>query len=326
MRVAILAYEGCLASGVSGFSDTLAIGNVIAGREVFMITTLGTSTPHVQGFRGTPVPVDGSINQIDKYISGWDVVFLPPSYETAKMMPEVTSWIGRVHDAGALTCAACAGVFYLAEAGMLNRREATTHWGLSLEFTQRYPDVRLDTGRIIIDGGDYICAGGITSYFDLALRLIARFISMETAATCARALLLDPGRSSQTPYMSLLTPVAHGDHSIAKAQSRIADNIQHKIGIKELANYVNLTERTFLRRFRKAIGRSPKEYLQLLRIEISKRLLTTSDMSIDSISEKVGYVDSTSFFRTFKAMTGITPGEYRKRFSCYSSMQGSMKL
>ena len=317
MRVAVIAFQGCLASGVSGFADALAVGNMVAGRSVFTVRTVGAGPSPIQGFSGTPIPADMDMESVAGDSSAWDVVYLPPSFGATGRIPSLVAWVRSAHDSGVLVCAACAGVFILAEAGILKGRAATTHWGLSEEFKQTYPDVRLDTGRILVDGGDYICAGGVTAYFDLALRLVARFVSPEAAAMSARTLLLDPGRSSQTPYMSLLAPVSHGHETVARAQEWMEVNLEHPMGVKELADVVHVSERTLLRRFRKATGHSPKEYLLGLRIELAKRLLATTGHAVEDISARVGYSDSTAFYRLFREMAGVTPGEYRRRFNCF---------
>ena len=272
MRVAVMAYEGCLASGVSGFADALAVGNHLAGREIFRVRIIGASESAIRGFREAPVPVDATLAATAASGAVWDVVFVPPAFGVPGSLSDLAPWLRSAHAGGALVCAACAGVFALAEAGILHGREATTHWALAREFRQRFASARLDVERIVIDGGDYVCAAGVTAYFDLALGLIARFVSPETAAACAKTLLLDPGRSSQVPYMRLLAPVSHGDAAIAAAQAWMEDNIQRPLESKVLAEAAHLGERTFLRRFKRATGKTPKDYVRALRAEFAKQI------------------------------------------------------
>lgn len=349
MHVAVVAYEGCLASGVSGFADTLAVANLLAGREVFAIRVLGpdadtgvgaasdgqtpgadpddgrsairgagapanSSAGAVPGFRGTPIVLDAAMSAANA--GDWDVVYVPPAFGVTGRQPRLAAWVGQAHAAGAVACAACAGVFVLAEAGILAGRTATTHWALAREFAATYPEVRLDAGRMLIDGGDYCCAGGVTAYFDLALRLTARFVSPEASAQCAQTLLLDPGRSSQTPYASLLALTPHGDAAIEAAEQWLEANLPGPVSVRALAAAVHLSERTLLRRFRKATGRTPKEYLLALRLELGKGLLATTGQTAAEIAARAGYADATAFYRLFKEMVGVTPGEYRRRFRC----------
>jgi transcriptional regulator GlxA family with amidase domain len=316
MRVAVLAYGGCMASGVSGFADTLSVANHILGREVFATTVLSAGGAAVRCFSGTVMPVGGALGGSGGDASGWDVVYVPPAFGLAAPDPDLSAWVGRMHAGGAMACAACAGVFFLAEAGILRGRVATTHWGLAESFAARYPDVALEPDRMLVDGGDYVCAGGVTAYFDLALHLVARHASPEAALSCARTLLLDPGRVRQTPYMSLLPTAA--DETVARACRWLEENHARPVRMRELAEAVLLTERTLLRRFRGSVGRTPVQYLQAVRIERAKRLLETGGESAGEIAAMVGYADATAFFKAFRELTGLTPGEYRRRFGIAS--------
>lgn len=320
MHVGILAYENCLASGLYGFADTLAVANTVAGKEVFRTAVLSEGYGPVRCFSGTVVTADAPL--FGAGADGWDIVYAPPSFGLEAPDPELSAWLGRAHARGAVTCGACAGVFFLAEAGILRGRLATTHWGLVGAFAARYPDVLLAPDRMLVDGGDYICAGGVTAYFDLALHLVARHASPEMALSCARTLLLDPGRVRQTPYMSLLPLPAAGDEPVAAAGRWLEDNHTRPVSIGELAEAVHLTGRTLLRRFRKAVGRTPAQYLQAVRIEHAKRLLETGGESAGEIAGMVGYADATAFFKAFRDLTGLTPGQYRRRFGMSVGPQG----
>jgi len=319
MRTGILAYGGCLASGVSGFADTLAVANRIIGRELFEIVTLSAGGRPVRCFSGSVLQVDADVSGFGRDAQRLDVVYVPPAFGMAEPDSRLVQWLAGAHAAGATACAACAGVFFLAEAGILGTRPATTHWGLAESFRARYPGIPLEPERMLADGGDYVCAGGVTAYFDLALHLVARYASPEAALSCARTLLLDPGRVRQTPYMSLLPVPAAADKAVDAARKWLEDNHAYPVRIGELAAAVHLTERTLLRRFRKTVGRSPARYLQAVRIERAKRLLETGGESANEIAAMVGYAEATAFFRAFRDLTGLTPGEYRRRFSLTAS-------
>lgn len=314
MRVGILAYDSCLASGVHGFSDTLAVANLASGREVFETAVLSADGAPVRCFAGALLQADAALGDAGPGLGQWDIVYVPPAFGLTEPDAAPASWVGRAHASGAVACGACAGVFFLAEAGILRGRPATTHWGLAQAFAARYPDVDLEPDRMLVDGGDYICAGGVTAYFDLALHLVARHVSPEAALSCARTLLLDPGRLRQTPYMSLLPLPSAEDEAVAAARRWIEDNYARPVRIGEVAAAAHLTGRTLLRRFRRAVGRTPAQYLQAVRIERAKRLLETGGESTGEISSMVGYADATAFFKAFRELTGLSPGAYRRRF------------
>lgn len=314
MLIAILAHDGCVSSGVNGFADAFAVANHLSGQQDFTVRILSENRQAVQPFSGTALAVHGGLTESER----WDAVYVPPSFGGVGPSSRQMQWLRDVHESGALACAACAGVFFLAEAGILGAGPATTHWGLAEDFSARFPSVQLEAERLLVDGGNYICAGGLTAYFDLALHLIARFRSSELAASCAHTLLLDPGRVRQTPYMQLIGNPNHGDVVVAEVEQWLAENFSKQVSVAELAERACLGERTFLRRFTRATGKPPGRYLQALRVEHAKRLLETGTEAVEEIVQAVGYRDGPAFYRVFKGMTGLTPGEYRKRFSIVS--------
>ncbi|MGE4299595.1 MAG: GlxA family transcriptional regulator [Desulfovibrionaceae bacterium] len=322
MRTAVLAYDGCLASGVSGFVDTLAVADHLQGGPLGTVRVLSDGGGPVRCFAGAILPVDGALDGPGAPDAGWDVVYVPPAFGVEEPPPGAAAWVKAAHAAGAVACAACAGVFVLAEAGMLEGRAATTHWGLAGAFAARYPGVALEPDRMLVDGGDYVCAGGVTAYFDLALHLVARFASPDTAAACARTLLLDPGRERQTPYMSLLAPAGHADPAMRRALAWLEDNHARPVRITELAAAVHLSARTLERRFKAATKRTPRQYVQAVRVEHAKRLLESGGEPVGVIAGMVGYADATAFCSVFKTLTGLPPGEYRRRFRCGGRREG----
>lgn len=122
------------------------------------------------------------------------------------------------HAAGAVLASVCGGVFLLAETGLLAGRAVTTHWMYAETFRQRFPDVRLDTDRLIIDGGDILSAGGLMSWTDLGLRLVERILGPAAMAETARTMLVDPPGREQRFCSAFVPRLTHGDAAILKAQ------------------------------------------------------------------------------------------------------------
>ncbi|APR76048.1 Transcriptional regulator, AraC family protein [Minicystis rosea] len=321
IRIAVLAYDGCIASSVTGPLDVLAVGNqswsvLHPGAGPFCETVLvapgGSPVRSFQGLALLPQQaLEGS--------GPWDVVVVPAASEEPDAIlarVELIEWLSACHRQGACLGAVCAGSFLLAGCGVLGARPATTHWRLAERFRERFPSVPLKPDQMLIDGGDYVCAGGVTAYLDLALHLVARFASPETAAMTARLLLIDPNRRTQRPYEVFQGRKGHGDVAVLRAQEWLeARTGSEKITMRGLARAAGLGERTLLRRFQKATGDTPRGYLQALRVEVAKRLLETTDLGMDQITTRAGATDPSSFRRLFKLRTGLTPGEYRRRFA-----------
>jgi transcriptional regulator GlxA family with amidase domain len=209
----------------------------------------------------------------------------------------------------------CTGVFLLAETGLLQGRIATTNWQIARKFRRRFHDVDLRPEFLLTEDNGLICTGAATAYYNLGLRIIGRYGSAELASACAKALLLDPNRDSQTPYFMLPRQREHNDHDVQKAQRYLEENFSKGVVIDEIARHVRISPRHFKRRFKQATGHAPMQYLQLVRIEAAKMKLETTRETIDEITQYIGYEDSSTFRRLFRQHTQLSPREYRDKFS-----------
>ncbi len=321
LKIAVLAYENCLLSGIAGPMDLFSVANweqrrlQPAVRTPFcrceIVTADGGS---VTSFNRLPVLPKRAMHECQDA----DLVLIPGVMGRPDSLLEQTAlvdWIGQQHRRGVVIASACSGAFLLAEAGILDQRPATTHWQLADRFRQRYPRVDLQIDRLVIDGEDYLCAGGTGAHLDLALYLVEKHASPELATACARMMLIDRSRSAQAPFVCFRGRKDHGDQPILKVQHWLDQVYRHKVTVRQMAQWGGLNDRTFLRRFRKATGEAPLEYLQRMRIEKAKRLLARGQSELDSITQAVGYEDVSSFRRLFKQITGLTPAVYRQRFS-----------
>lgn len=320
LTIAILAVPKCILSTVTGPVDIFSMANQIAAQsrptmsEPFCNPVLVSADGGpVVGFNGISIPAHYSFAECPRP----DIILVPGVYNGVDQLLEaraVIDWVRERHARGCCVCSVCAGAFVLAEAGIVTGREVTTHWVLEDRFRQRYADVPLHIEAMLVDGGDYVCAGGVSAYADLCLHLLARFGSVELATLCRKILLLDPVRTSQVPYRVTSQRLTHGDRVVAAVQTWLKDHFAEDVSIPALARMVNVGERTLLRRFRKALGETPSAYVQRLRIEEARRLLENSALGIDEVTRKVGYDDVSSFRRLFRDHTSLTPTQYRKRF------------
>ncbi len=246
-----------------------------------------------------------------------DVIMLPVIGDAIKKilnshMPLI-EWLQFHHQRGAIITAVGTGVFFLAEAGLLNDKIATTHWLYVDRFRQMYPQVKLVPERLVTEDGNVICSGGNSSY-DLPLYLIEKFCGHEMAVLASKFLVLDLGRTLQTPYTIFDFQLNHRDLEILNAQEWIQSHFGERISIESIAAEINMSPRTFQRRFKKATGDSPLVYLNRFRIEMAKRMLEKGNFSIEEIAIRIGYESSGSFRKIFNKHAGLSPSEYRKKF------------
>ncbi len=320
LNIAVMAYDNCLQSGISGMLDLFTLANWEQKRLSPESKSLFCHT-EVVTLDGEPVTSFNRqqvvANQRLADCKDIDLLIVPGVMGRPDRLleqTELTEWIAEQHQNGTVVASACSGAFLLAEAGILNGRQATTHWQLADRFRQRFPKINLQIDRLIIDGVDYLCAGGTGAHIDLALHLIEKYGSKSLANVCARMMLIDGNRRDQAPFVRFKGYKDHIDEPILKVQQWLDRYYREKVSVRVMAKRSGLNERTFLRRFRKATGEAPLEYLQKMRIEKAKQLLTGTEQPLEKITSAVGYVDLSSFRRLFHQVVGISPTSYRQRF------------
>jgi transcriptional regulator GlxA family with amidase domain len=227
----------------------------------------------------------------------------------------VIAWLRKMHDQGAYIGAVCSGAAFMAETGLMDGREATTHWGVVDALRERYPKVRWRPEQFVTEDARICCSGGVYASIDISLYLVEKFCGHEVALRCAKSLLVGLPRTSQSGYSMMPLSRPHEDARIRKAEEHLRAHFRHEVGIEALAKRAAMSPRNFMRRFKAATGRLPGEYLQLMRINTAREMLENGVRSIQEVCQRTGYAD-VSFFRSlFKRHTGMTPAEYRARFA-----------
>jgi transcriptional regulator GlxA family with amidase domain len=213
----------------------------------------------------------------------------------------------------------CSGAFFLAEAGLLDNRIATTHWGYANKFKADFPLVDLQENQFVThssnESGNIFCAAGGSAFYDLGLLLIERYCGRELSTQVAKTQIIDSKRGNQNSYTNVTLHKPHSDQLVKQVQDFIEENFKQPLQVSSLAAMANITPRTLNRRFQSCVAMRPIEYIQAVRIEQAKRLLELGDVTIKSLADQVGYDDISSFTRLFKRATELTPKEYQDKFS-----------
>lgn len=302
LSIAILAYPGSLKSAVYGLQDILG---------------------HAARISDTEMKLD-LLEDFSAAVDRYDAVVLPPSAGTVRLeeVPALPAFLQHLHGRGAVVCSACTGLTFVAAAGLAEGRKVTTHWGLEQRLSAAYPDLRLDTDRLLIEYSDLITAGGLMAWVDLALALIERFLGYPVAVATARHFIVDFRRRDQRRFRRFLPELRHGDASILKVQHFLETRSGDDVSVADMVRNSGLPARTFQRRFKLATGLAPKQYLQELRIERARDLLIETDQPVSDICFAVGYNDPPSFVRLFSRLSGLTPGAFREQYRRQSDMAG----
>ena len=314
-EIGILVYEGSQAAAVLGMTDLLTAAAGIASRR----HDVGETLLGVSHWTRADGPVPERVFSSDPARRGDrpTVIVIPPGLGDPLPQAEAryyADWLRSEHSRGVGLCSICKGAFLLGETGLLAGRTVTTHWTYEEHLTSRFPDINVNTDRLIIDDGDILTAGGVMAWIDLSLILIERFLGPAIMAETARVFLVDPPGREQSYYSAFSPRLNHGDEAILKVQHWLQASGGKDMSLAVLADQAGLEPRTFMRRFQKATGHRAGEYVQRLRIDKARDLLQFTREPVDAIAWKVHYSDPGSFRKIFTRIIGLTPAEYRQRF------------
>ena len=318
-EVGIMLYAGCQSAMVHGITDLFAVASQFAeDRGGSGLRVSHWSREADGGFARTFDTHPATLSPVPTLlIVPGRLVGGPASVEEAT---PYARWLLDRHAQGTTLASNCGGAFILAATGLLAGRAATTHWSCADMFRERFPDVRLEPDKIVIEDGDIITAGGLMAWTDLGLRIVDRLLGPTVMIETGKFFLVDPSGREQRHYSSFAPRLTHGDEAILKVQHWLQAKTGRVASVGEMADTAGLEERTFLRRFKAATGMKPIEYVQHLRIGKARELLEFTRRSIDQIAWSVGYEDPAAFRRVFGRILGLTPGEYRHRFSSGADM------
>lgn len=268
-------------------------------------------TSEVTTATGLTLKLSGSALAISKT----DLLIVPALWRnplaSLRRHGELLPWLQRLAQLDTHLCAVGTGSFFLAEAGLLTNKPATTHWFYFDQFEHRYPQVKLQRRHLITEAGNIFCAGSVNSVADLTIH----FIELYYGAQIARKVEAQFSPEIRRPFESHVYIEGgadlHGDELIAQAQDILRTRYTEPLNIAQLAEEIGISARSFNRRFKTATGLTPSLYLQQQRLNTARELLRTSNLSIAEVASAVGYNDSDYFCRRFRDEMNQTPSAYR---------------
>lgn len=315
-HVTILAIEQSLASSITIPLEMIRAADVIRRiRE----RRSAEQTIIIASHDGTPLTMSGgimiqpekSIAQIQKT----DLIFVPALWGNPNSIvshyPTLTQWLAEQYRTGAIICSVGTGSYFLARAGILDNRSATTHWYYFDDFQKRFPLVKLQRKRFITHADRLYCTGSVNAVRDVTLHLVERLFNPKIADEVAHHFTHELKRSYESMLLASEEKNTHHDEQIIKIQEWLQKNFALPISLKDLAERFDISVRSFNRRFRSAADKTPLQYLQEIRLEQAKALLKHSNLTVAEIAFAVGYQDTSYFAALFKRINAVTPNEYR---------------
>ena len=235
--------------------------------------------------------------------------------QAVKKNKPLIHWIEKQYKNGAEVASICTGAFMLASSGLLDGRCCSTHWSAVNTFRTMFPQVDLQADRLITDEKGIYTNGGAYSFLNLMIYLVEKHYDRQTAIFCSKVFQIEMDRNSQSSFAIFTGQKSHGDEMVMKAQAYIESNLQEKISVEHLSSRFAVGRRNFDRRFIKATGNTPVEYLQRVKIESAKKSFENTRRTIHEVMYDVGYSDVKAFREVFRKITGMSPLEYRNRYN-----------
>ncbi|AUX93203.1 GlxA family transcriptional regulator [Mixta gaviniae] len=290
----------------------IIFGQAMPQPALFQLLICAEKTGVVQSDIGMSVSVERGLETLEIA----DIVIVPYwRHPAEKPSQALLDALVAAYRRGAQVVGLCLGTYVLAYAGLLDKRRAATHWELERDFTERFPAVRLDTNALYIHDNRLITSAGTAAGIDCCLYLVREHYGSRVANRVARRMVIAPYREGgQAQFIEHPVPESTRDGKINALLDYLRSHLQQPHSLDSLAQLVNMSRRTFTRHFIKATGLPVGEWLNAERLRRSQELLETTDHSIETVAQLVGFQSPVSFRQRFKARFAVSPTEWRRAF------------
>ena len=249
-----------------------------------------------------------------------DLVVIPSWVDDGRdLRPALRRTIVEAHERGATIAGLCLGAIAVADAGLLDGRSVVTHWASADGLAARHPQISVDPSALYLDHGDVLTSAGTASGLDACLHFVRTRLGAEAANRVARSLVVAPHREGgQAQYIERPVAANSSDDPIAAASAWALSHLDEDLSVERLATAAHMSRRSFVRVFRASTGATPAAWVRSRRLDEARRLLETTDLSIDQISAACGFGNPVTLRQNFVSAFGSTPSSYRSRFDARS--------
>jgi transcriptional regulator GlxA family with amidase domain len=314
-RVVVFALDGIIPFELGIPSRIFGRAENAAGERLYEVLTCSVDGGPVRTAADFSVTFDHGA----ELLATADTLIIPasdvdgPDYAQGRLPAKVDAALQMVRP-GTRMVSICTGSYVLAAAGILDGLAATTHWNRAEHFQRTFPTVRVDPDVLFIDNGDVLTSAGVAAGIDLCLHLLRRDHGSEVANHVARMCVVPPWRDGgQAQFIEQPIP-DQAASTTAPTRVWALERLGDPLPLAELAAHSNMSVRTFTRRFREEVGASPGTWLNQQRVELARRLLETTDLSVDAIAHHSGLGTAASLRQHFNAAIGVSPTAYRRTF------------
>jgi transcriptional regulator GlxA family with amidase domain len=237
----------------------------------------------------------------------FNTLIIAGEVEITRVSPGLVRYLRQMDLRSQRVASTCTGAFVLAEAGLLDGRQATTHWHYAPQLQQRFPKIKVDADRIFTKDGAIWTSAGMSAGIDLALAMVEEDLGVHLARVVAKLLVVyhrRPGGQSQ--YSALLDLPANSDR-IHSVLDYARENLAKRLSVEDLAEVAYISPRQFSRLFQDETGQSPAKAIERLRVESARLMMEDGRFSAEEIAVKNGFGNRERMRRSFIRAFGMSP-------------------
>jgi len=315
-RIGLVGFDGVVAIDLAGPADAFAVANDAENdpKPSYEILIIGSSSQPFVSESGLIFKPQRTF----KTAPSLDTLIIPGGSGIRKPVinRSVSAFVKARAGSTRRIASVCTGIYGLAATGLLAEREVTTHWHHADNVARRFPDLKVNGNAIFIKDGQFYTSGGATAGIDLALSLIEEDYGQQVSLAVARELVVYLKRSGgQEQYSEPLQFQAESVSRFTELTTWIPTHLNEDLSVEVLAGRACLCPRHFSRRFKADLGTSPADFVERLRLDEARRRLSNEDNSIGNVGLSVGFKSADAFRRAFERRLGVSPSDYRRRFS-----------
>jgi transcriptional regulator GlxA family with amidase domain len=311
--VIVVAFADVQALDVVGPLEVFAMANRFGASPAYATALVSTSGRPVTTSSGLSLGTGRAARR-----ASIDTLMVAGGTGTAAAMADdhLIAWLRTAAANARRVTSVCSGAFLLAQAGVLDGRRVTTHWSACDTLARLFPAVEVDADPIYVRDGNVWTSAGVTAGMDLALALVEHDHGGELALAVARQLVLFTHRPGGQSQFSAQLAVQRAEREpLRDALAFVAEHPGADLSVPALARRAAMSVRTFARAFSHEVGTTPAVFVQRSRVEAARRLLETTDRTVDDIARACGFGTVETMHRAFQRVVRTTPGQYRRLFA-----------
>jgi transcriptional regulator GlxA family with amidase domain len=313
-RIVVLAFDRAQSLDITGPVEVFSVATQHRIAVPYRVEVVGPTTGPVTTTSGIVLQPEGPVTDVVGPVDTL-VVAGGEGVHTLRQDPTVVAAVRRIASRARRVVSVCTGAFLLAEAGVLDGRRVTTHWGWCRHLAREFPHLTVDPEPIFVQDGNVYTSAGVTAGIDLCLALVEADHGRDVALSVARQLVVFLKRpGGQAQFSSHLSAQLAERDAVAEVQTWIADHLDDDLSVARLAARAAMSPRHFARVFRAETGVTPARFVEQARVEQARTRLEESNAGVEEIAHACGFGTAETMRRAFLRALWVGPSEYRQRF------------